>query len=76
MIYKSHLDENGAVTLPLGTISIEETKAPTGYLLKGNTLNVTDTATGTTSTVEDSNYVAQVTKEFKEIGRASCRERV
>ena len=60
-----YLDENGAVTLPLGTISIEETKAPTGYLLKGNTLNVTDTATGTTSTVEDSNYVAQVTKEFK-----------
>ena len=34
-------------------------------MLKGNTLNVTDTATGTTSTVEDSNYVAQVTKEFK-----------
>ena len=60
-----YLDENGAVTLPLGTISIEETKAPTGYLLKGNTLNVTDTSTGTTSTVEDSNYVAQVTKEFK-----------
>ena len=60
-----YLDENGADTLPLGTISIEETKAPTGYLLKGNTLNVTDTATGTTSTVEDSNYVAQVTKEFK-----------
>ena len=60
-----YTDENGAITLPLGTISIEETKAPTGYLLKGNTLNVTDTATGTTSTVEDSNYVAQVTKEFK-----------
>lgn len=58
-------DEAGAPVLPLGTISIEETKAPTGYLLKGNTLNVTDTATGTTSTVEDSNYVAQVTKEFK-----------
>ena len=57
--------QDGMPTLPLGTISIEETKAPTGYLLKGNTLNVTDTATGTTSTVEDSNYVAQVTKEFK-----------
>lgn len=58
-------DEAGAPVLPLGTISIEETKAPTGYLLKGNTLNVTDTATGTTSTVEDSNYVAQITKEYK-----------
>ena len=60
-----YLDENGAVTLPLGTISIEETKAPKGYLLKGNTLNVTDTATGNISTVKDTNYVAQVTKEFK-----------
>lgn len=60
-----YLDENGAVTLPLGTISIEETKAPTGYLLKGNTLNVTDNATGITSTVEDTNYVAQITKEYQ-----------
>lgn len=58
-------DEAGAPVLPLGTISVEETKAPTGYLLKGNTLNVTDTATGTTSTVKDSNYVAQVTKEYQ-----------
>ena len=57
--------QDGMPTLPLGTISIEETKAPTGYLLKGNTLNVTDNATGITSTVEDTNYVAQVTKEFK-----------
>ena len=60
-----YLDGNGAVTLPLGTISIEETKAPTGYLLKGNTLNVTDDATGITSTVEDTNYVAQITKEYQ-----------
>lgn len=60
-----YLDQDGLPCLPLGTISIEETKAPTGYLLKGNTLNVTDTATGTTSTVEDSNYVAQITKEYK-----------
>lgn len=52
-------------TLPLGTISIKETKAPKGYLLKGNTLNVTNNATGTTSTVEDSNYVEQITKEYK-----------
>lgn len=60
-----YTDENGAITLPLGTISIEETKAPTGYLLKGNTLNVTDNATGITSTVEDTNYVAQITKEYQ-----------
>lgn len=60
-----YTDENGAITLPLGTISIEETKAPKGYLLKGNTLNVTDNATGITSTVEDTNYVAQITKEYQ-----------
>lgn len=58
-------DEAGAPVLPLGTISVEETKAPKGYLLKGNTLNVTDTATGNISTVKDTNYVAQVTKEYQ-----------
>ena len=60
-----YLDDSGVPVLPLGTISIEETKAPKGYLLKGNTLNVTDTATGTTSTVEDTTYVAQVIKEYQ-----------
>ena len=58
-------DEAGAPVLPLGTISVEETKAPKGYILKGNTLNVTDTATGNISTVKDTNYVAQVTKEYQ-----------
>ena len=58
-------DEAGAPALPLGTISVEETKAPKGYLLKGNTLNVTDTATGNISTVKDTNYVAQINKEYK-----------
>ncbi len=58
-------DEAGAPVLPLGTISIEETKAPTGYLLKGNTLNVTDTASGETTTEKDTNYVAQITKEYQ-----------
>ena len=60
-----YLDQDGLPCLPLGTISIEETKAPKGYLLKGNTLNVTDTATGNISTVKDTNYVAQVTKEYQ-----------
>lgn len=58
-------DEAGSPVLPLGTISVEETKAPKGYLLKGNTLNVTDTATGNISTVKDTNYVAQITKEYQ-----------
>ena len=57
--------QDGMPPLPLGTISIKETKAPKGYLLKGNTLNVTNNATGNTSTVEDSNYVEQITKEYK-----------
>ena len=60
-----YTDENGAITLPLGTISIEETKAPKGYLLKGNTLNVTDNLTGVTTTEKDTNYVAQITKEYQ-----------
>lgn len=60
-----YTDENGAITLPLGTISIEETKAPKGYLLKGNTLNVTDDLTGVTTTEKDTNYVAQITKEYQ-----------
>ena len=60
-----YTDENGAITLPLGTISIEETKAPKGYLLKGNILNVTDNLTGVTTTEKDTNYVAQITKEYQ-----------
>lgn len=60
-----YTDENGTITLPLGTISIEETKAPKGYLLKGNTLNVTDNLTGVTTTEKDTNYVAQITKEYQ-----------
>lgn len=60
-----YTDENGAITLPLGTISIEETKAPKGYLLKGNTLNVTDNLTGVTTTEKDTNYVSQITKEYQ-----------
>ena len=57
-------DDNGQTTLPLGTISIEETKAPKGYLLKGNTLNVTDTASGETTTEKDTTYVSQITKQY------------
>lgn len=56
-------DENPC--LPLGTISIEETKAPKGYLLKGYKLTVTDTATGKVTSVTDGKFVAKVTKEYK-----------
>lgn len=57
--------ENGQATLPLGTISIEETKAPEGYFLKGAKLNVTDTASGTTSSVTDGKYVAQINEQYQ-----------
>ena len=56
-------DENPC--LPLGTISIEETKAPKGYLLKGYKLTVTDTATGKVTSVTDGKLVAKITKEYK-----------
>lgn len=56
-------DENPC--LPLGTISIEETKAPKGYLLKGYKLTVTDTAIGKVTSVTDGKFVAKITKEYK-----------
>lgn len=60
-----YYNENGQATLPLGTISIEETKAPEGYFLKGAKLNVTDTASGTTSSVTDGKYVAQINEQYQ-----------
>ena len=35
-----YLTQGGNPTLPLGTITVEETKAPVGYTLKNKTLNV------------------------------------
>lgn len=58
-------DANGGTCLPLGTITIEETKAPEGYLLEGAKLNVTDTATGVTTTVTDTKYYAQITEDYQ-----------
>ena len=57
-------EQDGPYVLPLGTISIEETKAPKGYFLKGAKLNVTDTASGTTSSVIDGKYVAQINEQY------------
>ena len=48
---------NGTVVLPLGTISIEETKAPEGYNLEGAYLQVGGTGTKITG-----KYVAQITQ--------------
>ncbi|MEQ2627616.1 SpaA isopeptide-forming pilin-related protein [Faecalibacillus faecis] len=60
-----YLDQDGLPCLPLGTISIEETKAPEGYFLKGAKLNVTDTASGATSSVTDGKYVAQINEQYQ-----------
>lgn len=60
-----YTNTNGVATLSLGTISIEETKAPEGYFLKGAKLNVTDTASGTTSSVIDGKYVAQINEQYQ-----------
>lgn len=60
-----YTNTNGVATLPLGTISIEETKAPEGYFLKCAKLNVTDTASGTTSSVIDGKYVAQINEQYQ-----------
>ena len=49
---------NGTVVLPLGTISIEETKAPEGYNLDGAYLQVGGTGTKITG-----KYVAQITQD-------------
>lgn len=59
-----YLDDSGVPVLPLGTISVEETKAPEGYFLKGAKLNVTDTTSGTTSSVIDGKYVAQINEQY------------
>ena len=48
---------NGVAVLPLGTISIEETKAPEGYSLEGAYLQVGGTGTKITG-----KYVAQITQ--------------
>ena len=48
---------SGINTLPLGTISIEETKAPEGYSLEGAYLQVGGTGTKITG-----KYVAQITQ--------------
>lgn len=51
-----YFTEGGKPVLPLGTISIEETKAPKGYLLKGSVLKNVKTG----EEAEDGVYVTQV----------------
>lgn len=54
-----YVDTNGTVVLPLGTITIQETKAPDGYLLEGATLIDKD---GNTSNVENGVFISKITQ--------------
>lgn len=54
-----YLDNDGEMILPLGTIVVEETKAPRGYKLDGATYNLVDTIDGTKKPIEGP-YVSKV----------------
>lgn len=54
-----YVDNDGTVVLPLGTITIQETKAPDGYLLEGATLIDKD---GNTSNVENGVFISKITQ--------------
>lgn len=51
--------ENGMVTLPLGTITIQETKAPEGYLLENATLSDKN---GNTTLVDNGVFMTKITQ--------------
>ncbi|GFI41904.1 hypothetical protein IMSAGC017_01950 [Thomasclavelia cocleata] len=54
-----YVDTDGTVVLPLGTITIQETKAPDGYLLEGATLIDKD---GNISNVENGVFISKITQ--------------
>ncbi|MCB6602821.1 prealbumin-like fold domain-containing protein, partial [Erysipelatoclostridium ramosum] len=54
----SFYSQNGINCLPLGTITVEETKAPTGYLLEGAYMQ----ANGSTEQIKGM-YVTQITED-------------
>ena len=52
-------DENGAITMPIGTYRIKETKAPEGYLLSGEWT----TAQGEKVDIVNDGYIFMITQE-------------
>lgn len=52
-----YVDTDGTVVLPLGTITIQETKAPEGYLLENATLVDKD---GNTSNIDNGIFITQI----------------
>ena len=40
---------NGNITLPIGTVTVQETKAPSGYLLSDNSVHIQQITSNTTA---------------------------
>lgn len=44
-----YTDTNGNITLPIGTVTVQETKAPSGYLLSDNSVHIQQITSNTTT---------------------------
>ncbi len=66
-----YLDSNGKPTMPLGTLTIEETKAPSGYLLNSHDVHTVHITSDNTSVEEVHTYV--VPKHNEQVNRGDIR---
>ncbi len=66
-----YLDSNGKPTMPLGTLTIEETKAPSGYLLNSHDVHTVHITSDNTSVEEVHSYV--VPKHNEQVQRGGIR---
>lgn len=64
-------NSNQAVTIPLGTLTIEETKAPSGYLLNSHDVHTVHITSDNTSVEEVHSYV--VPKHNEQVQRGGIR---
>ncbi len=66
-----YLDSQGRPTLPLGTLTIEETKAPSGYLLNSHDVHTVHITSDNTNEEEVHSYV--VPKHKDQVNRGGIR---
>ncbi|MFU9946143.1 SpaA isopeptide-forming pilin-related protein [Fannyhessea vaginae] len=66
-----YLDSQGKPTMPLGTLTIEETKAPSGYLLNSHDVHTVHITSDNTSVEEVHSYV--VPKHNEQVNRGDIR---
>lgn len=66
-----YLDSQGKPTMPLGTLTIEETKAPSGYLLNSHDVHTVHITSDNTSVEEVHSYV--VPKHNEQVQRGGIR---